>query len=74
MSHEDQQKELCFEHFSDLPKRLVSIDPPGLEFNGNSSILLWTITRAGDANVRPTSCNEFTLDLDITERRSCFSA
>ncbi len=68
------RRSLCFEHFSDLSKRSVSIDPPGLEFNGNCSILLWTITRAGHTNVRPTSCYEFMLDRDITERRSCFSA
>jgi len=68
------RRSLRSEHLSDLSKRLVSIDPPGLEFNGNGSILLWPITRTRHANVRSTRCDEFTLDLDITERRSRFSS
>ena len=68
------RRSLRFEHLSDLSKRLVSIDAPGLEFNGNGSILLRSITRTRHANVWSTYRNEFTLDLDITERRSGFSA
>ncbi len=65
---------LRFEHLSDLSKCLVPIDPPGLEFYGNGSILLWPIARTRHANVGSTSRDEFTLDLDITERRSRFSS
>lgn len=68
------RRRLCLEHLSDLPKCLVTVDPSGLEFRRNGSVLLWTITCAGNANIWTASCNDLTLDLDIAESRGGFSS
>jgi len=52
---------------------LATIDPSGLEFRRNGSVLLWPITCTGNANVRTASGDNFALDLDIAERRGGFS-
>ncbi|ARQ88283.1 hypothetical protein A7326_01165 [Stenotrophomonas maltophilia] len=53
---------------------MVTVDLPCLEFRGNGSILLGAIACARHANVRSSGCGDFTLDLDIAERGSCFSS
>jgi len=65
---------LRLEHLGDLFERLATIDPPGLEFHRNGSILLWPTPRPRHANIRAPSCDNFALDLDIAESRSCFSS
>lgn len=65
---------LRLENISDLFNRLAAVDPSSLEFRRNDSILLWPVTCAGNANVRTASGDNFALDLDIAESRSCFSS
>jgi len=68
------RRRLRLEHLSDLFKRLATIESPGLEFHRNGAILLWSTPRPRHANIRPPGCDNFALDLDVAESRSCFSA